>query len=544
MTESNMGKFVSGKRLPVLLCIFAAILCRQLNIANPFWYWFFRTLRPSLYILIYTVWAISFSKRIIHRQTRNCLTAIAIFMIFWMVVRSCRYVTPEEWVFAKHFLWYLYYVPMLLIPAISVCLALYMRKPESYKIPKVTACSLFFPSVLLILLILSNDMHQLAFRFLGERPWIEDTYQYGVVYYLAAGWMTVCFLTTLFLILLKCRIPKTKKFIWFPFAVFGMAVFYAIGYCLRIPLWKVLFGDMTAAFCLLNAAIFESCIQSGLIPSNNGYEQLFMASTIAAQITDENHKNCYAAKEWGSEEGMRVSEAPIKGGYVRWQEDISELLETLKELEAAKEELKDTNLIEEENLKTRKKIAQLEVKNHLYDMVQIQTAHQIQVLSKLVQQCSETEEESEKRLLFHKITVIGAYLKRRSNLIFITAQNSTIPVKELELCLEETMRYLRAYGVLCSWRTEGEKEVAGEAAMQIFDFYESVLERTMGGIAVLYCFLDVKKEKEELSMNMECKADLSGGLSFREGEVSRDVDGSWVISYSVDNPEGTGGEGQ
>ena len=180
----------------------------------------------------------------------------------------------------------------------------------------------------------------------------------------------------------------------------------------------------------------------------------------------------------------------------------------------------------------------------MYDMVQIQTAHQIQVLSKLVQQCSETEEESEKRLLFHKITVIGAYLKRRSNLIFITAQNSTIPVKELELCLEETMRYLRAYGVLCSWRTEGEKEIAGEAAMQIFDFYESVLERTMGGIAVLYCFLDVKKEKEELSMNMECKADLSGGLSFREGEVSRDVDGSWVISYSVDNPEGTGGEGQ
>lgn len=544
MTESNMGKFVSGKRLPVLLCIFAAILCRQLNIANPFWYWFFRTLRPSLYILIYTVWAISFSKRIIHRQTRNCLTAIAIFMIFWMVVRSCRYVTPKEWVFAKHFLWYLYYVPMLLIPAISVCLALYMRKPEGYKIPKVTACSLFFPSVLLILLILSNDMHQLAFRFLGERPWIEDTYQYGVVYYLTAGWMTVCFLTTLFLILLKCRIPKTKKFIWFPFAVFGMAVFYAIGYCLRIPLWKVLFGDMTAAFCLLNAAIFESCIQSGLIPSNNGYEQLFMASTIAAQITDENHKICYAAKEWGSEDGMRVSEAPIKGGYVRWQEDISELLETLKALEEAKEELKDTNLIEEENLKTRKKIAQLEVKNHLYDMVQVQTAHQIQVLSKLVQQCSETEEESEKRLLFHKITVIGAYLKRRSNLIFITAQNSTIPVKELELCLEETMRYLRAYGVLCSWRTEGEKEIAGEAAMQIFDFYESVLERTMGGIAVLYCFLDVKKEKEGLSMNMECKADLSGGLSFREGEVSRDVDGSWVISYSVDNPEGMGGEGQ
>ena len=544
MTEANAGKTVFRSLFPVLLCIFSAILCRQLNIANPFWYWFFRTLRPFLYILLYTVWAMSFSKRIIHRQTRDCLTAIAVFMIFWMVVRSCRYAIPKEWVFAKHFLWYLYYVPMLFIPAISVCLALYMRKPESYKIPKAVLFSLFFPSALLVLSILSNDVHQLAFRFLGERPWIEDTYQYGVVYYLAAGWVAGCFLTALFLILLKCRIPKTKKFIWFPFAAFGMAVFYAIGYCLRIPLWKVLFGDMTAAFCLLNAAIFESCIQSGLIPSNNGYEQLFMASTIVAQITDENHKVCYAAKEWGDEDGMRISEAPIKGGYVRWQEDISELLETLKALEEAKEELKDSNLIEEENLKTRKKIAQLEVKNHLYDLVQVQTAHQIQVLSRLVQQCSETEEESEKRLLFHKITVIGAYLKRRSNLIFITAQNPTIPIKELELCLEETMRYLRVYGVLCSWKTEGEKEVAGKAAMQIFDFYESVLEKTLGGIVVLYCFFSVKKENVELSMNMECEADLSGNLSFPDGEVNRDLDGSWVISYSVDNPEGTGGEGQ
>lgn len=542
MKKSGAEKFFWQKALPVFLCIISAILCRQLDITNLFWYWFFRTLRPLLYILVYTVWAMSFSKRIIHRQTRNCLTAIAVLMIFWFVVRSCRYAIPKEWVLAKHFLWYLYYIPMLLIPAISVCLALYMRKPENYKLPKGIPFSLFLSTVPLILVILTNDWHQLAFHFLGERPWVEDNYEYGIVYYLAAGWMAVCFLTALFLILLKCRIPKTKKFIWFPFAVFGMAVVYAVGNCLRLPLWKVLFGDMTAVFCLLNAAIFESCIQSGLIPSNTGYEQLFMASTIAAQITDENHKVCFAAKEWGNKEGVRVSEAPINGGYVRWQEDISELLETLKALMETKEELRDANLIEEENLKTRKKIAQLEVKNHLYDMVQAQTAQQVQYLLQLVEQCFGMKRESEKRLLFHKITVIGAYLKRRSNLIFITAQNPAIPVKELELCFEETMRYLRAYGVLCSWRAEGEKEVAGETAMQIFDFYEKVLEKTLGGISALYCFFSVKKESVELSVNVECEADLSGCILPQGSRTEQDLDGSWVISYSVDNGTGTGGE--
>ena len=87
------------------------------------------------------------------------------------------------------------------------------------------------------------------------------------------------------IILLRCRKIKNKKMGWLPFAAYGVAAAYSIAYYLDLPFWKIVSKDMTATLCLLFALIIESCIQSGLIPSNTGYAQLFAASTISAQIT-------------------------------------------------------------------------------------------------------------------------------------------------------------------------------------------------------------------------------------------------------------------
>ena len=43
---------------------------------------------------------------------------------------------------------------------------------------------------------------------------------------------------------------------------------------------------------LFVAAALESCIQSGLIQANTGYEELFMAGRLGAQITDKENRVC------------------------------------------------------------------------------------------------------------------------------------------------------------------------------------------------------------------------------------------------------------
>ena len=533
-----------------LICIILAVLCRLLNGGNgtvpDYFFWL---LRPFLYIGLYSAWAISFSKRIVHRQTRRCLTAIAMLMIFWIFIRTCKYMSPDDWPAVLRFLWYLYYIPMLMIPTVGRCLSLYIRKSEAYELSDRKKFLLFAPPAILVALVLTNDLHQIVFRFPEGEIWTDKIYEHGIGYYIIVLWIIGCGLRMLGELLLKCRISRGRKVLWLPFTAFGISLLYMVWAIWHPPLWKLLAGDMTAAFCVLFAMIIESCIICGLIPSNTEHEALFWASDIEAQIIDKSCKIRYSPKKLETiseevmkgavkspvmqENGIRLLGAPIGGGYILWREDVSELQNTLEELEEAREDLKDANLVEEENLKAKKRIAQLAVKNSLYDQVQCQTARQIELLSGLINRYPFVEYEKKGKIL-SKITVIGAYLKRRSNLIFITSQSEEIPVRELTLCMEETMRNLTMCGVYCSFTSDAEGTLAGKAAMRIYDLFERILEQVFDGLTVLYVHLKAEGNRMELSMSVECETNLPQDLMPDGVEAELDFDGAWLISAVVD----------
>ena len=129
-------------------------------------------------------------------------------------------------------------------------------------------------------------------------------------------------------------------------------------YISRIPWIELLAGDMTVVQCLLLAAGIESCIRCGLIQSNTGYRALFEASTIRAEITDEALRVQAASVPHELFPAEKLREAahrtthldrnpllkgsPIRGGFVFWQEDISELQDALDRLRLVQDELRDT----------------------------------------------------------------------------------------------------------------------------------------------------------------------------------------------------------
>ena len=88
-------------------------------------------------------------------------------------------------------------------------------------------------------------------------------------------------------------------------------------------------------------AALEGCIRCGLIQSNTGYDELFGATTIGAQITDHGFRvksaSC-SALPISLEKMEQALEGPVQldkntllkgqeisSGYVFWQEDISDL---------------------------------------------------------------------------------------------------------------------------------------------------------------------------------------------------------------------------
>ena len=338
-----------------------------------------------------------------------------------------------------------------------------------------------------------------------------------------------------------------------PFGAYGLSVVYGIAYYLNLPFWKIFSSDMTAALCLLFALIIESCIQCGLIPSNTGYAQLFAASTISAQITDQSGKCIYQSQDSECiapeivrqvvqcpimlENGIRLSGKPILGGYVLWKENLSELQEIVRELEDRKEELKDANLIEEENLRTKRKVEKLSVKNQLYDKIQKQTARQSKLLTEFIEAYSMEEDENKREKILGKIVVIGAYIKRRSNLIFIAEQTVKFPIRELELCFRETIKNLEWNHVEAGFSTALD-EIRSEDAMQIYDFFEAVIEESLEDLSAFTVNLKRREARIIMSMSVECKTDLREIAERYGAYAEQDFDGAWLLSLILGGGSG------
>ena len=298
-------------------CVITAIICRHLPTNRESgWVAFFQLTRAYLYITLYCVWGISLQRRIVNKTARRCLCGIASLMVFWFVIRTLKYNVFYEPVL-RRYSWYGYYVPLLSIPSLSVIAALKMRESENQKRRQWTGIFLVI-TVGVILLVMTNDLHQLVFRFPAEKPWTDDEYFYGPGFVLCVAWIAIGFLTMLGILIAKCRNPGKKK-IWLPFVPLGLFFIWCIANIFRIPHLKIIAGDMAAACCLLIAALFESCIQCGLILVNNRYGELFQASRgINAQISDRNLNIRYTTGD-----GIELDKEEMKE-FKKWLKNITE----------------------------------------------------------------------------------------------------------------------------------------------------------------------------------------------------------------------------
>lgn len=501
--------------------------------------------RALIYIGLLAAWGISVQTRIIQTQVRRYLLVIAGLMLLWLTLRTVKYNTYH--MTAERFLWYGYYLPMLFIPVLAMLVALSLGKPENYRLPNWTHF-LYLPSALLFLLVLTNDLHQLVFFFptgvLSTRE-----YDYGIGYYVVLAWMVLCAAAALVIILAKCRIPQSRRYLWLPVVPFALALGYCAAYIKGVYWVWLLAGDLTVSMCLIITAIFESCIQCSLIQSNTHYAELFHASTIGALITDRDFSVACAAENARSvdsqtlmaaaespvvtADGIRISEAPIRWGHVFWEDDISPMLAVLKELDATREELQSYgSILQAENAqKARRK--KLEEQERLYRAMQEKAAAPAVRLSNLAKALQGVQDADAARFLLWKMTVIGAYLKRRSNLIFLADRDGMVPVSEVALCLNESMDNLRLHVRRCASRLDFEGELQLETAAALYDFFEAAIELAMDDLSGAAANVTRKEDACVLSLMLQCGTDLTSLRAAYPDAFVENEDGVWYCTLSV-----------
>ena len=522
--------------------VIAALLCRIVGKVNPR-YLFWGILRTLIYIGLYIGWGISIHKRVVQKAAKNTLIFISGLMIFWFVVRSIKYFFAMD-VNVERYLWYSYYLPMLFIPQAAVQTAVLLGQPEEYILPKWLKF-LYVPTTLCFLLVLSNDFHQCVFSFAAGEVWTDKGYSYAWGYYTVLLWEVVCAVAAFALMVYKCRLSQRKKYL--PVIGIGISILYAIIYASGVEWMQVIGGDITAALCLMFVCIFESCIYCGLIQTNTGYEQLFEVCTMGAQITDRNYCVRYTSAnamelseavmreaEKGDvvvDKKMLIQNRPIQGGHILWQEDIEYIIMLLERMEENRKTIEESNCLEQENYQTKAKINMLREKNRLYDKLQTQTAGQIGLLNELLSRYEAEEDLVKSRWLLAKISVIGTYIKRYGNLIFIGERAEISDVAELGACLEESFSSLKLMGIECALTAPVGERIYVQDAVYIYSFFESIVEACVDSIQFMW--VKIRPCGDELIVCMEVESEANLNSFFDKAEKGECEDGVWKFTFPV-----------
>lgn len=522
----------------VFTAIAIAYACRMLakfDIGGPA----VNHIRTALYLLLFTLWGFSLDRRIIQRQALHCLRLTAALMLLWLILRTLKYsfVTGPA---AGRYIWYLYYLPMLFLPLLGVYIALSMGKSEDYRLSRGTGMLSIIPAAL-FLLVITNDLHQQVFAFKSGVPGlpVSGTYSYRPLYFICLGWMVVCMAFSLVCLFRKSRIPSGEGKRITPFVLGCAMLLYSILYLSGIPAVRWWFGDMNVMFCLLYAAIYESCIRCRMIPSNTGYVELFEASTLAACIADRSGRIVLRSRAAGEDmtcpqegqrivrpDGMRISSAPISGGYAVWQDNVRQLAELRTRLNANKEEMERNKKKLKDAYLVQKSLHELTEKNRIYNELEAKHSRQTAQMRQMLAQC-ERSGPAERRSLLKKVLLLGTYIKRSANLYFLSSEYQWLPQQELRLTVDEAVRALTACGTECGVIYRTTEPMRASEVVRLFDLLEIVAETTVDDLHSL--FISVSDSAMDLSV--ECAADLSAIASL---EVTvRQEDGLWLIRTGI-----------
>ena len=474
----------------------------------------------TIYLLILSVCLVLYYS---HRVSGSDSLSVMMKCISWMgllllLLRGIKYSAfSEVGILARH-TWYLYYVPMLLMPLFLFYISLLVAPKERARISKGWYWTLGV-TVIFIALVLTNDLHQLVFAFQPDfKNWDSD-YSHGILFNVITFWQYALYLAAIIILIIKCRISSSRKNAWIILIPVSIgAVLIALLFFDKMP---TLNGshivEFPEAMLFTVAIVLECCIQLGLIPTNTDYGKLFRKFSISAQITDKKGTAVYlsssanplTAQQFEMQDNSRIAphtvlhKMEIPGGFGFWQDDMTELDRLNGELAEAKENLaQEADLIRLRS-ELKEKEMQIEQRTLLYDTIAKRTQKQSQSISQLAEAARSSADAEFKEECRGRITLLGAYIKRYANLMLISQESGTVEAGELGLSVSEVLRYLNFCGIPCELFIDAECILPAPAALAAFEAFETLLESYFSRLKGVFVNLSEAGENVNFKLTLE-----------------------------------------
>ena len=480
------------------------------------------------YSVLALIWGITIEMRINNKRIRNLLFDMVGLAVLMFTFQICKYKLLGNNLNALRYVWYCYYVPIILAPCCMFRIALLVGNETKGRIARILNISTYCGALLLIMLVMTNDLHQFIFKFHnGVINGVND-YSHGIGFYLIYAWVVLLYAVSLIVITRKCRVMDSKMMAWLPVVPTIISVVCEILTIMGklkyngITIWQL--GEI---YFMSMIGFLEAGFVVGLIPTNFGYERLLDLTNKPIVIADSEGNIVYKSVQYkelaNNPNNYSMSTDRIKGGTISWGVDMSsifrlnhEIEETTLQIESRNEYLHTQNDMKEEQSK-------IDARNNLYDNMAKIMSPQIDRINKLLNEDGSSFDNN-----LREIAVLNAYIKRRSNMELLYDNDNVLSLKELHTALSESCDYIKLCGVKALVAPTQDTLISGELIIACYDFFEGIVEKSLSKLQFL--MITISYDKERLAIRFLLNADCCWSDSELLSDKIKELGGSVTVS--------------
>ena len=474
--------------------------------------------------------------RVVSRRIQAYFVACTALMMLWFIFRAIKYSTDN--VMLGRYMWYNYYLTMIFLPVLSLHIALLLRNPDNlrnykkYHVLDVVGIGLY-------VMVMTNGLHGWVFKHY-ENEGYGDRYSYRPGYFVIVAWVIAIAVLVIVLVIRESRISLNGFYFMYPIGLLIMGVIYNVVYLLmHIYNLGSPIIDLAPFFCWVFCAIWEFMITAGLIPTNRYYVEFFNVSSLSAYITDKEGNVMYESQnaipleksefEYLTEagkitnaEGHEAYIYSMRNEYVVYENDTTEIMEMIEELEDARENLMGEKFIRQKANEAEAARIRIEEKEYLFEKLTAATRSQLRRIRENMERIDAADAEEEKKL-WEETVILGTFVKRYSNLLLLKEGGPQISALELFLSLQQSMENLKLMEINTGMMVSKEGTLDIENILQCYELFENIVEWDLFGLESIHVIFSMREKQCSFLVEAECRKGFEE-FDFYEYDGTLDID--------------------
>ena len=434
-----------------------------------------QTQQTVLALAIYTIWLILLYIRIFDKTLKKYVLSIGVLLVFWMAIRMVKRYTTG---YVTEILWYLYYIPLLMIPTFYYNCSSYLINSKNKK-RRIIAIII---SIILFLLVITNSLHNIVFKIKSN---IND-YNHNIGYFIIVAWI-LCLIVVAIINLIKSSKNKGYKNIILISVTILIGIIYTILYIKNIPVIRK--TNMTVIIGTLFCVGLEMMLDFKLIPNNFRYKKIFKNSNLPLEIVSQDGKTRIVTnhsinlkeniindiknnkvKSIYKDNNIIKNVNVINGGYSIEEKDYSKINEYEEKLKSIQQELIEQETILQKQRKIATEIYETKLKGEIIELLDEKIEQKRNLINELIKEMKITDIDKMKN-----IKLLLNYCKRMSNLVISSYNKEKYDNKRLEVIINEMLIEAQSLGINGVLKTNNFEISSGETA----NIYEIIFETIM-----------------------------------------------------------------